>query len=93
MVNGICADFTASAPAESAGSTICFSLASSFACPPSLARTATSKARRSRPANLACSSVSVPLPDSAPASADALRPWLVSVICIEARPAGMARLR
>ena len=35
----------------------------------------------------------VPLPDSAPASADALRPWLASVICIEARPAGIARLR
>ena len=47
------------------------------------------EARRS----CAASSVTVPLPDSAPASAEALRPWLVSVICIDARPAGIARLR
>ena len=26
-------------------------------------------------------------------NADALRPWLASVICIEARPAGIARVR
>ena len=39
------------------------------------------------------SSVTVPLPDNAPVSAEALRPWLVSVICIEARPAGIARSR
>ena len=42
---------------------------------------------------LADSSVTVPLPDSAPVSADALRPWLASVICIDARPAGIARSR
>ena len=93
MVNGICAEATDSAPADSAGSTICFSRASSLACPLSLARIATSKARGSRPAIFADSSVTVPLPDSAPVSADALRPWLASVICIEARPAGIARLR
>ena len=36
------------------------------------------------------SSVTVPLPDNAPVSAEALRPWLASVICIEMRPAGIA---
>ena len=35
----------------------------------------------------------VPLPESAPVSADALRPWLASVICIEARPAGIVSAR
>ena len=50
MVNGICADATVSAPADSAGSTICRSLMSSVAWPPSLARIATSKARGSSPA-------------------------------------------
>jgi hypothetical protein len=39
------------------------------------------------------SSVMVPLPDSAPVSADALRPWLASVICKEVRPAGIASAR
>ena len=39
------------------------------------------------------SSVTVPLPDNAPVSAEALRPWLASVICIDARPAGIARPR
>ena len=39
------------------------------------------------------SSVTVPLPDNAPVSAEALRPWLVSVSCIEVRPAGIARPR
>ena len=82
-----------SAPADSAGSTICFSLMSSFACPLSLARTATSKARGSSPANFADSSVTVPLPDNAPINADALRPWLASAICTEARPAGIASAR
>ena len=93
MVNGICAEPTDNAPADNAGSTICFSRASSLAWPLSLARTATSKARGSSPAILADSSVTVPLPDSAPVSAEALRPWLASVICIDARPAGIARLR
>ena len=92
-VNGICADGIASAPPDSAGSTICRSLASSLTCPASLARTATSNARGSSPAIFAASSVSVPLPDSAPASAEALRPWLVSVACSEARLLGMTRLR
>ena len=89
IVNGICADATNSAPADSTGSTICRSLMSSVAWPLSLARIATSKARGSRPAIPADSSVTVPLPDNAPVSADALRPWLASVICIETRPAGI----
>ena len=93
MLNGICADLTDSAPADSAGSTICRSLTSSVACPTSLARIATSKARGSSPAIAADSSVTVPLPDNAPVSADALRPWLASVICIEARPAGICSPR
>lgn len=74
ILNGICADATDNAPAASAGSTICRSLMSSVAWPLSLARIATSNARGSSPATLADSSVKVPLPDSAPASADALRP-------------------
>ena len=39
------------------------------------------------------SNVTVPLPDNAPVIAEALRPWLVSVSCIDMRPAGIARLR
>ena len=39
------------------------------------------------------SSVTVPLPDNAPVSAEALRPWLDSVICIDVRPAGIASAR
>ena len=35
------------------------------------------------------SSVTVPLPDIAPVSAEALRPWLVRVICNDVRPAGI----
>ena len=49
-MNGICADGIASAPPDSAGSTICRNLASSLTCPASLARTATSNARGSSPA-------------------------------------------
>ena len=39
------------------------------------------------------SSVTVPLPDNAPGSAATLRPRLISVICSEARPAGIFRPR
>jgi hypothetical protein len=38
-------------------------------------------------------SVTVPLPDNAPVSAEALRPSLASVICIDVRPAGIANPR
>ena len=89
IVNGICAEATDNAPAESTGSTIRRSMTSSVAWPLSLARIATSKARGSSPATWAASSVTMPLPDNAPVSADALRPSLANVICIEVRPAGM----
>ena len=72
ILNGICADATDKAPPDNTGSTICRSLLSSVACPLSLARIATSKARGSNPATREDSSVSVPLPDSAPVSAEAL---------------------
>ena len=93
ILNGICADFTDSAPDDSAGSTICRNFVSSVACPLSPARMATSKARGLSPAMLADCSVSVPLPDNAPVSADKLRPWLESAICIEVRPVGITRPR
>ena len=93
MLNGICAAGIDNAPAFNTGSTNCFSFASSVACPLSLARIATSKARGLRPSIFTASSVTVPLPDNEPVSAAALRPWLCSVICIDARPAGMARFR
>ena len=64
ILNGICADATDNAPDDSTGSTICRSLVSSVACPLSLARIATSKARGSSPAIPADSSVTVPLPDN-----------------------------
>jgi hypothetical protein len=93
MLKAICADFTDSAPADNTGSTICRSLTSSVACPLSLARIAISNARGSSPAMSADSRVTVPLQANAPVSADALRPWLASVIRIDTRPAGIASAR
>ena len=93
IVNGIWAEATGRLPEDNTGSTICRSFTSSVAWPLSLPRIAASNARGSSPAMPADSSVTVPLPDKAPDSAEALRPWLASVVCIDARPEGILRPR